>query len=153
MLYREQIKQMTLEDKVALCSGTDFWSTKAFEKYGIPSITLSDGPHGLRKQNADGEHLGINKSEPATCFPAACALGSSWDKNLVRQIGVAIGKEAFDEGVAVVLGPGINIKRNPLCGRNFEYFSEDPYVTGELAAAFIQGVEEQGIGTSLKHQR
>lgn len=151
MNYEDIIKQMTLDDKVALCSGVDFWRTKAYERYGIPSIMVCDGPHGLRKQEQEGDPMGINDSKASTCFPAACATGSSWDIDLVREIGEAIAMEALQEDIAVVLGPGINIKRNPLCGRNFEYFSEDPYLTGELAVAFIQGVEGQGVGTSLKH--
>lgn len=151
MKYRELISGMSLEDKVALCSGRDFWRTKAFAQYGIPSIMLSDGPHGLRKQENVGDHMGVKKSVPATCFPASCALGSSWDRELVKRVAEAIAREALQEDVAVILGPGINIKRNPLCGRNFEYYSEDPYLAGELAASFIQGAEGQGVGTSLKH--
>jgi beta-glucosidase len=151
MKHKQIIKKMTLVDKVALCSGANFWRTKLMEKYDIPSIMLCDGPHGLRKQEVDGDIFNINESKQATCFPAACATGSSWDRDLVKEIGRAIAKEALQEEISVLLGPGINIKRNPLCGRNFEYFSEDPYVTGELATAFIQGVEELGVGTSLKH--
>ncbi|MFU0828690.1 MAG: Thermostable beta-glucosidase B [Lachnoclostridium sp.] len=151
MKYKNLIKQMSLEDKVAFCSGFDFWKTKEFKKYNIPSIMLSDGPHGLRKQIQEMDHLGINKSKPATCFPPACTTACSWDRDLIGKIGEAIAKEALNEGVSVVLGPGVNIKRNPLCGRNFEYFSEDPYLAGELAACFIQGVQKYGIGTSLKH--
>lgn len=151
MKYEKLIRKMSLAEKVALCSGADFWNTKSFEKYGIPSITMSDGPHGLRKQDKDCDHMGIHKSKKATCFPCACATGSSWDRELLKEIGKAIAEEALREGISIVLGPGINIKRNPLCGRNFEYFSEDPYAAGELGTAFIQGVEEQGVGTSLKH--
>jgi len=151
MKYEKLIKQMSLTEKVALCSGADFWNTKSFEKYGIPSIMMSDGPHGLRKQDKDCDHMGINKSKKATCFPCACTTGSSWDRELLKDIGKAIAEEALHEGISIVLGPGINIKRNPLCGRNFEYFSEDPYAAGELGAAYIQGVEEHGVGTSLKH--
>lgn len=151
MKYKELIAGMSLEDKVALCSGQDFWRTKAFAKYGIPAIMVSDGPHGLRKQQGESDHIGLNESVPATCFPASCALGSSWDRGLVHDVAAAIGLEALQEEVAVVLGPGINIKRNPLCGRNFEYYSEDPYLSGELAVSFIQGAQGQGAGTSLKH--
>lgn len=151
MEHKWLIDQMSLEDKVALCSGLDFWRSKAFAEYNIPSIMVSDGPHGLRKQSGDSDHLGVNNSKPATCFPASCALGSSWDRELVKQVAGAIAREAVQEGVAVILGPGINIKRNPLCGRNFEYYSEDPYLSGELATGFIQGAESQGVGTSLKH--
>lgn len=150
----EQIlQQMTLEDKIALCSGASFWETKAYEKYGIPSIHLSDGPNGLRKQErgSGADMLGVNESRPATCFPSAVTTAASWDPALLEQLGAAIGEEAREQGVAVVLGPGANLKRNPLCGRNFEYFSEDPYLAGKLAAGFIRGVEGQGVGTSLKH--
>ncbi|MCX7657418.1 MAG: glycosyl hydrolase, partial [Oscillospiraceae bacterium] len=142
---------MSLEEKVAFCSGADFWRTKSFEKYGISSIMMCDGPNGLRKQEGKLDHLGVYKSKPATCFPASCAIGSSWDINLAEEIGEAIGKEALLENISIVLAPGINIKRNPLCGRNFEYFSEDPYLSGKLGAAFIRGVQKYGVGTSLKH--
>ena len=147
------IQNMTLEDKIALCEGASFWETRVFEKYGIPSMFVCDGPNGLRKQDLSGgmDMLGINKSRPATCFPAAVTTAGSWDEALLQQVGNAIGQEARDQGVGVVLGPGCNIKRNPLCGRNFEYFSEDPYLSGKLAAGFIRGVEGQGVGTSLKH--
>ena len=147
------ISQMTLEDKIALCEGASFWETKAFEKYGIPSMFVCDGPHGLRKQDrASGtDMLGVNESRPATCFPAEVTTAGSWDPKLLCAVGSAIGEEARNQGVGVVLGPGCNIKRNPLCGRNFEYFSEDPYLAGKLAAGFIRGVEAQGVGTSLKH--
>ena len=121
------IRNMTLEDKIALCEGASFWETRAFEKYGIPSMFVCDGPNGLRKQDLSGgmDMLGINKSRPATCFPAAVTTAGSWDEALLQQVGNAIGQEARDQGVGVVLGPGCNMKRNPLCGRNFEYFSED----------------------------
>lgn len=147
------ISQMTLEDKIALCEGASFWETKAFEKYGIPSMFVCDGPHGLRKQDrASGtDMLGVNESRPATCFPAEVTTAGSWDPKLLSAVGSAIGEEARNQGVGVVLGPGCNIKRNPLCGRNFEYFSEDSYLAGKLAAGFIRGVEAQGVGTSLKH--
>ena len=112
---------------------------------------VSDGPHGLRKQNSDGDHVGVGASVPATCFPTASALGSSWDVALARQVGVAIGEEARGQDLAVVLGPGINIKRSPLCGRNFEYLSEDPLIAGEMGAAMVHGIQSQGVGTSLKH--
>ena len=147
------VSQMTLEDKISLCTGKDFWQTKDFASYGIPSVFMCDGPHGLRKQAPGGatDMLGLNDSRPATCFPAAVTTAGSWDPELIQQIGSAIGQEARDQGVGLVLGPGCNIKRNPLCGRNFEYFSEDPCLSGKLAAAFIRGVEGQGVGTSLKH--
>ena len=147
------ISQMGLEDKIALCEGANFWETKAFPQYGIPGMFVCDGPSGLRKQNLKGgtDMLGVNVSQPATCFPAAVTTAGSWDTDLLREVATAIAEEAKDQGVGVVLGPGCNIKRNPLCGRNFEYFSEDPYLSGKLAAAFIRGIESQGVGTSLKH--
>ncbi|MBN1640596.1 MAG: glycoside hydrolase family 3 C-terminal domain-containing protein [Anaerolineae bacterium] len=142
---------MTLEHKIALCSGASFFSTVAFDQYGIPSITMADGPHGLRKQVAIDDRLGIHRSVPATCFPTASLTACSWDRALLREIGAAIGEEALQEGVSIVLGPGANVKRNPLCGRSFEYYSEDPYLAGELAAAWIDGLQSQGVGASLKH--
>lgn len=148
---KEIMGKMTLEDKIRLCSGATFWESEKMEQYGIPSFFMSDGPHGLRTQKGDADHLGINKSEESTCFPAACASSASWDPELLREMGEAIAEEALSYGVDVVLGPGANIKRNPLCGRNFEYFSEDPYLTGQLAKNWIQGVQEKGVGTSLKH--
>lgn len=145
------LQQMTLEDKIALCSGENFWETKKYEKYGIPSLFMCDGPHGLRKQENAADMLGVNESRKATCFPAEVTTAGSWDPELLTAIGSAIGQEAREQGVGLVLGPGVNLKRNPLCGRNFEYFSEDPYLAGKLAAGFIRGAEAQGIGTSLKH--
>ena len=147
----EIISSMNLEDKIALCSGGTFWETKKFEKYGIPSIFMCDGPHGLRKQENKADMLGINKSREATCFPSEVTTANSFDENLLQEIGDAIGKEAKDQDVAIVLGPGANIKRNPLCGRNFEYFSEDPYLSGKLAAAFIRGIESNGVSSCVKH--
>ncbi|MBO0781946.1 MAG: glycoside hydrolase family 3 C-terminal domain-containing protein [Ktedonobacteraceae bacterium] len=145
------IKQMTLEEKASLCSGRNAWSTKAIERLAIPSIVICDGPHGLRKQPGSGDFLGVNVSVPATCFPPACMTANSWDPDLLRQIGQALGEECLQEQVSILLGPGMNIKRNPLCGRNFEYFSEDPYLTGELTCAYIDGIQSKGIGTSIKH--
>ena len=145
------LSQMTLEDKIALCSGANFWQTKKYEQYGLPPLFMCDGPHGLRKQEDAADMLGVNKSRPATCFPAEVTTAGSWDPELLTEIGAAIGEEAKEQGVGLVLGPGANLKRNPLCGRNFEYFSEDPYLTGKLAAGFIRGAEAQGVGTSLKH--
>ena len=145
------LQQMTLEDKIALCSGENFWETKKYEKYGIPSLFMCDGPHGLRKQENVADMLGVNESRKATCFPAEVTTAGSWDPELLTAIGSAIGQEAREQGVGLVLGPGVNLKRNPLCGRNFEYFSEDPYLAGKLAAGFIRGAEAQGISTSLKH--
>ena len=147
----EIISSMNLEDKIALCSGGTFWETKKIEKYGIPSIFMCDGPHGLRKQENKADMLGINKSREATCFPSEVTTANSFDENLLQEIGDAIGKEAKDQDVAIVLGPGANIKRNPLCGRNFEYFSEDPYLSGKLAAAFIRGIESNGVSSCVKH--
>jgi len=146
---KELVSQMTLEEKASLCSGKDFWTTKAVERLGIPSMFMSDGPHGLRKQDTSGDHLGLNVSVPATCFPTAAGLANSWNRDLIRNIGKAIATECQAEQVAVVLGPGANIKRSPLCGRNFEYYSEDPYLSGELAASHIEGVQSEGVGTSL----
>lgn len=148
---QEIIAQMTLEEKAGLCSGLDFWQTKAVERLGIPSIMMTDGPHGLRKQKAGNDHLGIFDSVPSTCFPAGAGMACSWDRELIKQVGAAIGEECQAEDVSILLGPGANIKRSPLCGRNFEYFSEDPYLSSEMAIGHIEGVQSQGVGTSLKH--
>lgn len=132
-------------------SGANFWNTKAIERVNIPSIMLTDGPHGLRKQGGRADHLGLNKSLPATCFPTAATLANSWDRGLIYDVGQTIGMEAASEKVSVLLGPGLNIKRNPLCGRNFEYFSEDPYLTGELASEMVKGIQANGISACPKH--
>lgn len=145
------VADLTLEEKASLTSGASFWYTKPVERVGIPSIMVTDGPHGLRKQREGGDHLGIGDSVPATCFPPAVGLGSSWDVDLVHRVGEALGTETSIENVAVLLGPGINIKRSPLCGRNFEYLSEDPIVSGVLGAAIVKGIQSKGVGTSLKH--
>lgn len=145
------IESLSLEEKASLCSGKDFWTLKEIPDKGIPSIMVTDGPHGLRKQAGNSDHIGLNSSVPATCFPTASAIASSWDEDLLYRIGAALGEECRQEKVAVLLGPGANIKRSPLCGRNFEYFSEDPILSGRLAAAIIRGTQDQGIGTSLKH--
>ena len=145
------LAQMTLEEKASLCSGADFWRLKGVPRLGIPSIMVTDGPHGLRKQEGKSDHVGLNDSAPATCFPTASCTAASWDRSLMERIGAALGEECQAADVAVILGPAINIKRSPLCGRNFEYISEDPYLSGELAAALISGVQSQGVGTSLKH--
>ena len=145
------LSQLTLEEKASLCSGRDFWHLKGIERLNIPSIMVTDGPHGLRKQRTDSEMSNLEDSVPATCFPTASALAATWNRQLIEDIGVALGEECRQEQVGVLLGPGANIKRSPLCGRNFEYFSEDPYLSGEIAASFINGVQSQGIGTSLKH--
>lgn len=148
---KEIVSQLTLEEKASLCSGRDFWHAKGLERFDIKPIMLTDGPHGLRKQAGSGDHLGINDSVPATCFPPACTTASSFDRELLKEIGNALGEECLQEDVAVLLGPGTNIKRSPLCGRNFEYISEDPLLAGELAASIISGVQEKGVGTSMKH--
>ncbi|MEU6767836.1 glycoside hydrolase family 3 C-terminal domain-containing protein [Streptomyces sp. NPDC046853] len=145
------IARLTLEEKAELLDGSDFWHTQPVERLGIPAIMLSDGPHGLRKQQEGGDHLGLLDSVPATCFPPAAGLASSWDTSLLTRVGEAIGRECRAERVAVVLGPGINMKRSPLCGRNFEYYSEDPALAGALGTAFTHGVQSQGVGVSVKH--
>ena len=145
------VSELTLEEKAGLCSGGDFWHTKAVERLGIPASMVSDGPHGLRKQDDKADHLGVNDSIKAVCFPPAALSACSFDRELLRELGDTVGREAQAENVAVVLGPAVNIKRSPLCGRNFEYFSEDPYLAGELAAAFVEGVQSHHVGTSVKH--
>ena len=145
------LSKMTLEDKISLCNGADFWHSKAMAQYGIPAVTMSDGPHGVRCQKNGADMLGVNESEPATCFPTAVTSGATWDAELLKAEGQAIGEEGLSYGVDVVLGPGVNIKRNPLCGRNFEYFSEDPCIAGAMGAAWVQGAQRTGAGTSLKH--
>lgn len=145
------VQQMTLQEKAGLCSGKGFWHLKAVERLGLKPVMVTDGPHGLRKQVRGGDHVGLNKSVPATCFPTAAAMACTWDPELIHTVGVALGRECVAEDVTVLLGPGVNIKRHPLCGRNFEYYSEDPLLAGTLAAAWINGVQSQGIGTSLKH--
>lgn len=145
------IANMTLEEKISLCTGGDFWRTKAMEKHGIPAIKMSDGPHGLRCQEDAADMIGINESIPATCFPTAVTAGATWNAELYAAEGEAIGKEGAAAGVSVVLGPGCNIKRNPLGGRNFEYISEDPYFAGKMAAAFIRGQQSTGVSSSVKH--
>jgi len=147
MNIKNLISQMSLEEKASLCSGLGFWHTKPIERLGIPSIMMTDGPHGLRKQEKEG----FGKSVPATCFPTAVTLASSWDRKLIEKVGSAIGEECQAEGVSIILGPGVNIKRSPLCGRNFEYYSEDPFLASEMALYYIKGVQSQGVGTSIKH--
>ncbi len=145
------VSQMTLEEKCSLLSGLDFWHTKAVERLGVKNVMVSDGPHGLRKQNDKADHLGVNESIKAVCFPTACATAASFDRDMLRQIGENLGDTCQHEQVAVVLGPAVNIKRSPLCGRNFEYFSEDPYLAAELSTRFIQGVQSRNVGVSVKH--
>lgn len=147
----EILEKLTLEEKASLCSGADFWHTEAIERLNLPAAMVSDGPHGLRKQDETTDHLGAEESIKAVCFPTASAMACSFDRELVYNAGSALGFECQAENVNVLLGPGINMKRSPLCGRNFEYYSEDPYLAGELGAAFVNGVQSQGAGTSLKH--
>ena len=151
MDIQKMISEMTLEEKTALLSGKDFWHLKGVERLGIPEIMVTDGPHGLRKQAGTSDHLGLNASVPATAFPTAAATACSFDRELIYEMGEALGEMCQQEDVAVILGPGTNIKRSPLCGRNFEYFSEDPYLAGEMAAALILGVQSKNVGTSVKH--
>lgn len=148
---KELIAQMTLEEKAGLCSGADFWHTKAVERLGIPAVMVSDGPHGLRKQDDEADHLGVNDSIKAVCFPAGCATASSFSRQTVQSLGETIGTECQAEGVSTVLGPAMNIKRSPLCGRNFEYYSEDPFLSTEIAGALVHGVQSKNVGTSPKH--
>lgn len=148
---KELIGQMTLEEKAGLCSGADFWHTKRVERLGIPAVMVSDGPHGLRKQDDKADHLGVNDSIKAVCFPAGCATASSFSRETVEFLGESIGEECQAEGVSTVLGPAMNIKRSPLCGRNFEYYSEDPFLSTEIAGAFVHGVQSRNVGTSPKH--
>ena len=151
MKHKELISQMTLEEKASLMSGANFWNTKPVPRLGIPGMMLTDGPHGLRKQGGKADHLGLNKSIPATCYPTAAGLANTWDEALLEEMGTHLGLEAASEGVSVLLGPGVNIKRSPLCGRNFEYYSEDPYLTGKMAAALIRGIQSNGISACVKH--
>ena len=145
------LKELTLEEKCALLSGAETFKTRGMPQHGIPQIWLSDGPHGLRKQAGESDHLGLNPSVPATCFPTASAIANSWDTALGEEIGAALGEEAAAQEVSVVLGPGLNMKRNPLCGRSFEYFSEDPYLAGKLAAGYIRGIQSKGVAACPKH--
>lgn len=145
------LMELTLDEKASLCAGASFWRTQAVERLGVPSVMVSDGPHGLRKQNEGGDHLGVGESINAVCFPTASALAASFDRDLAQYMGGLLGNEAQAENLAMVLGPGLNIKRSPLCGRNFEYFSEDPYLAGQMAAAFTKGVQGKGVSVCLKH--
>ncbi len=148
---QELIKQMTLEEKASLCSGADFWHTESVDRLGIPAMMVSDGPHGLRKQDQEADHLGMNDSIKAVCFPAGCGTAASFNRELITRMGETLGEECQAEGVGVILGPAVNIKRSPLCGRNFEYYSEDPLVASEMAGALIKGVQSKNVGTSIKH--
>ena len=151
MKYQEIIDKMTIEEKAAFLSGKGEWQTREIKRLGIPSIFCSDGPHGIRKQAGAGDHLGLNESLPATCFPTAATVANSWDTELGEMMGEALGEEAMALGVNVLLGPGLNIKRSPLCGRNFEYFSEDPYLSGKMAASYIRGIQSKGVYACPKH--
>lgn len=147
----EMLKEMTLEEKAQICSGRDFWHTQDIERLGIPSVMMCDGPNGLRKQEGKGDHLGINKSIETVCYPTSSAMASSFDMELLEELGKVLGVECQAEQVGMLLGPGVNMKRSPLCGRNFEYFSEDPYLAGELAAAYVKGVQSKGVAACVKH--
>ena len=149
--YADLINQMTLEEKASLMSGKDFWQTVDIKRLNIPSIFLADGPHGIRKQAAAADHLGLNESIKATCFPSAATMANSWNIELGLRLGKALSKEALTQKVNVLLGPGLNMKRNPRCGRNFEYFSEDPYLAGKFAANYIRGIQTTGISGCVKH--
>ena len=151
MTVEEYIKKLSLEEKAALLQGNSAWTTRPISRLLLPSIWLADGPHGLRKQAGSADHLGINESVSATCFPTAATMANSWDPSLGEELGKALGEEAQAQGVQVVLGPGLNIKRSPLCGRNFEYFSEDPYLAGKMAAGYIRGIQSQGVAACPKH--
>ena len=151
MKHQDLIEKMTLEEKAAFLSGKNVWQTRDFPRLDIPSIFCSDGPHGIRKQAGAGDHLGLNASVPATCFPTAATIANSWDEKLGQELGEALGEEAVAQEVNVLLGPGLNIKRSPLCGRNFEYFSEDPYLAGKMAASYIKGIQSQGVYACPKH--
>lgn len=148
---KELVGKMTLEEKAGLCSGGDFWHTKAVERLGVPDVMVSDGPHGLRKQDQEADHLGVNESIKAVCFPAGCGAATSFNRELIGKMGEILGNECQAENVSVILGPAVNIKRSPLCGRNFEYYSEDPYLATEIATAHINGVQSRHVGTSIKH--
>ncbi|MCR5576984.1 MAG: glycoside hydrolase family 3 C-terminal domain-containing protein [Oscillospiraceae bacterium] len=151
MNAEEILSKMTLEEKAAFCSGRDFWHTKAVERLGVPSVMMCDGPHGLRKQNQEGDHLGVNDSIETVCYPTAAALASSFDRDVLQRLGEALGQECQAEEIAMLLGPGLNIKRSPLCGRNFEYFSEDPKLAGELGAAYVKALQGKGVAACCKH--
>lgn len=151
MKHQELISKMSLEEKCYLFSGKDFWQTRAIKRLGIPNMTMADGPHGVRKQEGAGDQLGLNASLPATCFPTAAAMANSWDPELGEEMGKCLGEEAACQGVEVLLGPGLNMKRSPLCGRNFEYFSEDPYLAGKMAAGYIRGIQSYGVSACPKH--
>ena len=149
--YKEIIDEMTLEEKASLCSGKTYWDTEEIKRLKIPSIMMSDGPNGLRVQRGKTDEMGINASEEATCFPAEATLCNSWNPKLAYKMGEALGKEALEEKISILLAPGVNIKRSPLCGRNFEYFSEDPFLASKMGIEYVKGVQSQGVGTCVKH--
>ena len=151
MKHQDIIREMTLREKVTLCTGKDFWNMNGVERLGLPEICLTDGPHGLRKKDETKTGSSLDNSVPTTCFPTAVTTACSWDPDLLYKMGEALAEECLQEKVSVILGPGVNMKRSPLCGRNFEYFSEDPLLAGEMGAALINGVQSKGVGTSLKH--
>ena len=151
MKHADIVKQMSLEEKCYLMSGKDFWQSRSSERLGISSMTLSDGPHGIRKQEGAVDQLGLNGSVPATCYPTASTIANSWDPALGEELGEHLGTEAASQNVCVLLGPGLNIKRSPLCGRNFEYFSEDPYLAGKMAASYVRGIQKNGVSACPKH--
>ena len=145
------LQQMTLEEKAQMCSGRDFWRTQDVERLGIPKVMMCDGPNGLRKQIGGSDALGINESIETVCYPTASAVAASFDTELLRELGEILGEECQAEHVGMLLGPGINMKRSPLCGRNFEYFSEDPYLAGKLGASYIKGLQGKGVAACVKH--
>lgn len=151
MKHRDTVSKMTLEEKAAFLSGKTVWETRDIKRLKIPSVFCSDGPHGIRKQAGAGDHLGLNASLPATCFPTAATIANSWNEKLGEEVGQALGEEAAVQGVNVLLGPGLNMKRSPLCGRNFEYFSEDPYLAGKMSAAYVRGIQSKGVYACPKH--
>lgn len=151
MEIKQIVKELTLEEKASLCSGSDFWHTQEIERLGIPRVMMCDGPNGLRKQEGEGDHLGINESIKAVCFPTSSAIASSFNRGMARRLGEVLGEECQAENVAMLLGPGVNIKRSPLCGRNFEYYSEDPYLSAEMASAYIKGIQSKDVGACMKH--
>lgn len=151
MKHADLIEKMSLAEKCRILSGKNTWQTHDIQRLGIPSINLSDGPNGLRKQAGAGEHLGLNASMKATCIPSASTLANGWSPEIARTMGAIVGADARSQGVQVLLGPGLNTKRSPLCGRSFEYYSEDPYLSGKLAAGYIQGVQSNGVSACVKH--
>ena len=151
MKHGDLVSRMTLEEKCALLAGKDVWHTREIPRLNIPAITLSDGPSGLRKQAGEGDHLGLNASTKATCIPSAATLACSWDDTVSEAMGAVVGRDAANQGVDVLLAPGLNTKRSSLCGRSFEYYSEDPYLSGKLAAGFIRGAQKQGVSACAKH--